>query len=100
MFRMYGGGFGGLGIVWMIFMAAFWVAIIVGVVFLIRAIASGGSRRGGDVQAGPPATPTVGPGPAPTVKGSPEALRILEERYARGEINRDEFIQRRTDLLS
>jgi uncharacterized membrane protein len=27
------------------------------------------------------------------------AMQMLEERYAKGEINRDEFIQRRDDLL-
>lgn len=27
------------------------------------------------------------------------ALRTLEDRYAQGEINRDEFLQRRDDLL-
>ena len=29
----------------------------------------------------------------------PDALGVLESRYARGEINRDEFEQKRRDLL-
>lgn len=28
-----------------------------------------------------------------------KALEVLEERYARGEINREEFLQKRNDLL-
>jgi putative membrane protein len=31
--------------------------------------------------------------------GDPPALRLLEERYARGEITRDEFLERRRVLL-
>lgn len=30
--------------------------------------------------------------------GSAAAFSVLEERYARGEINRDEFLQKREDL--
>ena len=36
-----------------------------------------------------------GPGPA---KGRSEALDILEGRYARGEIQRDEYLQKKQDL--
>jgi putative membrane protein len=44
---------------------------------------------------------SAGSGPAPT--GSPansrkEALDILEARYARGEIQRDEYLQKKQDL--
>jgi len=31
--------------------------------------------------------------------GAPPALRLLEERYAQGEISRDEFLERRRVLL-
>lgn len=55
------------------------VVLVVGIVVLARTL--------GDGSAGPGRT-------------SSDALRILEERYARGEIDRDEFIQRRDDLRS
>jgi putative membrane protein len=32
-------------------------------------------------------------------RGEDEALRILKERYARGEITKEEYEQRRKDLL-
>jgi putative membrane protein len=54
---------------------AFWVLLIVVVVAMLR---------------GRPESPAAGP-------GGP-ALRTLEERYARGEIPREEFLERRAVL--
>lgn len=81
-----GGGFGWVGL---LFMLLFWVVIIVGVVFLVRGL--WGQNQGRDRD----------------YRGAPErqeprrstALEVLEERYARGEINREEFLERRKDLL-
>jgi putative membrane protein len=53
---------------------AFWILVIVAIVALIR-----GSR------------------PAARASGGP-AVHLLEERYARGEITREEFLERRTVL--
>jgi putative membrane protein len=64
------GWFGGIG------MLLFWVLVILGVVALAKWLFAGGSR------------PPAGPG----------ALDILEQRYARGEIGREEFEQKRRDL--
>jgi putative membrane protein len=55
-------------------MIAFWTLIIVLIISLVRG-------RGG-VRAGRPST----------------ALHVLEERYARGEIDREEFMERRRTL--
>jgi putative membrane protein len=69
---MGGYGFGG------IFMIVFWIVVIVAIVFLIRWLVQ--STRGG--------------------AGSAEsALEILKRRYAKGEINKKEFEQKKKDLL-
>ena len=73
-----GFGFGGVGMG--VGMLVFWALIIGAVVVLVRAF--GGGRSGGSES--PPRGRT--------------ALDILGERYARGEIDKNEFEQKRRDL--
>ncbi|HXV70012.1 MAG TPA: SHOCT domain-containing protein [Acidimicrobiia bacterium] len=65
-------GFGGFGFLWMVL---FWVGVILLVVWAVRE----GSDRG---------------------QNPPSALSILEERFARGEVDADEFSARRRELAS
>ncbi len=61
----------------MLFMALFWVVLIVGVVLLVRwFLGSSGFTRG------------------------ESALEILKKRYARGEIDHQEFEEKKRDLLA
>jgi putative membrane protein len=62
----------GWGILQGLFFVAFWVFVIILLVGMVRG-------RGGGAS-------------------SSSALRVLEERYARGEMNRDEFVERRRIL--
>lgn len=71
------GWFGG------IFMIVFWILIIVGLFFFIKWLVQSSRDSSG--------------GPA---KPASRALRILEERYARGEIDKQEFLDKKKDLLS
>jgi putative membrane protein len=73
----WGYGMGGFS---SIIMIAFWVAAIVGVIFLIRwlVVSTGGSGRSG--------------------RAEDTALEILKRRYARGEINKEEFEEKKKDL--
>jgi putative membrane protein len=73
----YGWGWGmGFG---MINVVLFWVLVILGIVILVKWIA-GGSSTG---SSHPPAK---------------TALDILKERYARGEIDKQEFEEKKRDL--
>ncbi|MBI4304571.1 MAG: SHOCT domain-containing protein [Chloroflexi bacterium] len=72
------GGFGG-GWFMLVLMVIFWGLVIWGIVALVRGIASpsgGESSRQGD-----------------------SALEILKRRYARGEISKEEFEERKKDLV-
>ncbi|HKJ71827.1 MAG TPA: SHOCT domain-containing protein [Gammaproteobacteria bacterium] len=70
-------GFGG------IFMILFWILVILAIAALVRWLAVTGSHAGG------------GPGSG---GGRRRALEVLEERYARGEIEREEYLQKKEDL--
>jgi len=70
---MDGGWFGGG-----IFMLLFWVAIIVGVFYLVRLLINQSKAT-----SRPPENP---------------ALEILKQRYARGEISREEFEKMKADI--
>ena len=65
----------GWGILWGLVMAAFWIAVIAVIVAVVRAVAK-----------------------RPDGVSGRSALHVLEERYARGEITRDDFLDRRAVL--
>ncbi len=77
------GGFGGLGS--LLFIAL----MVVGIVYLVRALDLG--RPAGRARDATNVAPRAS-------DGEDSALRILRERYARGEIDRDEFDERRRAL--
>ena len=66
--------FGGVAIAWGFMGIAFWILLVALIVLLVR-----GAR-----------TPARDSGGA--------AVRVLEERYARGEITREDFLERRAVL--
>ena len=72
----WGLGVGGF-LLMMVMMGVFWAAIVVTIVWGIRQFR---------------------PRDASTRDGSTSAMRVLEERFARGEIDADEFQQRREIL--
>lgn len=80
---MFGGpwGGGGFGIFGMVFMLVFWVLIIAGIVLVVKWLVEQG-RSGG----------TYG-------SEGEAALDILKNRYARGEIGKEEFEAKKKDLL-
>ena len=88
-----GENMGAAGWVGMAFMILFWIAVVVGIVYLIRYLVS---RPPTDRWREPPPEWRA-PG-AWGEQGKSDALHTLEERYAKGEIDQDEFIRRRDDI--
>ena len=68
---------GAWGIFMMLMMFLFWVLVIVGLLVAIRWLIARGRSQQSDA-----------------------ALNILRERYARGEINKEEFESKKKDLSS
>ena len=76
-----GWGFGGLT------MIIFWLVPLILVLVGIKYLYSGRASVRGSA---------VPPSESPAAN---RALTVLEERYAKGEIDRDEFLQKRADIL-
>ena len=90
--HMGAGGWIGMG-----FMILFWIAVVIGIIYLVRYLVS---RPTSDrPHEGPPAH-YQGLGPQGPGQVRSEALKILEERYARGDIDQEEFLKRKADLMS
>jgi putative membrane protein len=74
------GGWGGIGpfnmIIWLVLL----VLVVAAVAWLMRSYA--------------------GPSDGRLAARSSTALAVLEERYARGEINREEYLQKKSDIVS
>jgi len=68
-----------------VLMALFWIGLIVVIFFVVRALVRSGSEHSGAAPSGP-------------AGGSGRALDILKERYARGEITKEQYDQMREDL--
>ncbi len=83
------GGWFGMG-----FMILFWIVVIVAIVYLVRYLAHRPTQH---YSQGLPPTQSGGENQQPARPQS-SALQILEERYARGEIDQAEFLSRRADL--
>lgn len=79
-----GMGGSGWGMSWLggIFMFIFWIFIIIGIIFLVRWLIQTTREESGK-----------------NIDDSQNALDILKERYARGEINKQEFEGKKKDLL-
>jgi putative membrane protein len=69
------------GLGW-VFMILFWVLVIAGAIAIVRWLTAGTSRREQNMSVPVHRTP----------------VDILRERYARGEIDREEYMQRLEDL--
>jgi putative membrane protein len=67
----YGMSFGIMWIFWLIF----WILVLIGLVLLIKYLWEGGAKK------------------------EESALEVLKKRYARGEISKEEFEEKKKDLV-
>ena len=71
----YGYGYGMMGGSYWIIGLIFWILVLIGLVLLIKYLWEGGTKRGNS------------------------ALEILKKRYASGEISKEEFEEKKKDLV-
>jgi putative membrane protein len=72
---MYGYGYGMMGGGYWILRLIFWIIVLIGVVLLIKHLWKGSAKQGDS------------------------ALEILKKRYAKGEINKEEFEEKKKELI-
>ena len=77
------------GLAWLI------IAIVIFIIAIIALIVAGRALARARALGQPGA-----PGMAPEDRDLPESFRMLNERYAKGEISREEYMQRQTDIQS
>lgn len=70
---------GGMGL-WMVLGTVFWILVIVGIVLLVVWVVQKAAGGGSD-------------------RNEKSALEILKKRYAQGEISKEEFEEKKRDLL-
>ncbi len=88
-----GRGWTAAGIAELVVMIILCVAVVVAIVFAVRALIVHSRRDNSVATAVTAGTNGFRPGAAPS-----NLLAIIEERYAKGEISRDEFLQHKADL--
>ncbi|MBI4743661.1 MAG: SHOCT domain-containing protein [Actinobacteria bacterium] len=76
----YGYGYGITGGIGMFLMTVFWILILVGGIFILKWIFVDQGRQGQPYK-------------------EEDALEVLKKRYAKGEINKEEFEEKKKDLM-
>ena len=87
------------GLYWMIAVIVIFIIAVIALIVAGSALTRARTTRQSDIaysrgSAGQPGV--LGAGPED--RKLPESMRLLDERYAKGEISREEYLQRQTDL--
>ena len=81
---------------WLIALIVVFIIALIAIIVAGRAMARVRALTGAGSRANPGQPGTYGTGPED--RKMPESNRMLDERYARGEISREEYMQRQADL--
>jgi putative membrane protein len=88
------------GLAWLIAAIVIFIIAIIALIVAGRAMAQARTaRRAGGAYARSMGGPGA-PGTGSEAAKPPESFRMLDERYAKGEISREEYMQRQADLQS
>ena len=89
------------GLYWLIAVIVIFIIALIALVVAGSALArSGAARRAGAGYSRGVPRESGAPGAGLGDRNLPESFRMLDERYAKGEISREEYMQRQTDLQS